>query len=52
MPRLNQLANRLTLTQEEVHILRGIARAMLKSAPTPAADAGVDVTPAASAPRD
>jgi tRNA/rRNA methyltransferase len=47
MPRLNQLANRLTLTQEEVHILRGIARAMLKSAPTPAADAGVDVTPAA-----
>jgi tRNA/rRNA methyltransferase len=27
MPRLNQLANRLRLTQEEVHILRGIARA-------------------------
>lgn len=36
MPRLNQLANRLTLTREEVHILRGIARAMLKSAPSPA----------------
>ena len=27
LPRLNQLANRLQLTQEEVHILRGIARA-------------------------
>ena len=27
MPRLNQLANRLQLTNEEVHILRGIARA-------------------------
>ena len=28
LPRLNQLANRLALTKEEVHILRGIARAM------------------------
>ena len=27
IPRLNQLANRLQLTREEVHILRGIARA-------------------------
>jgi tRNA/rRNA methyltransferase len=27
MPRLNQLANRLQLTRQEVHILRGIARA-------------------------
>jgi tRNA/rRNA methyltransferase len=27
VPRLNQLANRLALTNEEVHILRGIARA-------------------------
>jgi tRNA/rRNA methyltransferase len=27
LPRLNQLANRLQLTAEEVHILRGIARA-------------------------
>jgi len=27
MPRLNQLANRLQLTPDEVHILRGIARA-------------------------
>jgi tRNA/rRNA methyltransferase len=32
MPRLNQLANRLQLTREEVHILRGIARA---AAPQP-----------------
>ncbi len=32
LPRLNQLANRLRLTQEEVHILRGIARA---AAPAP-----------------
>jgi tRNA/rRNA methyltransferase len=28
MPRLNQLANRAALTDEEVHILRGIARAV------------------------
>ncbi len=28
LPRLNQLANRLTLTHQEVHILRGVARAM------------------------
>ena len=28
MPRLNQLLNRAQVTQEEVHILRGIARAM------------------------
>jgi tRNA/rRNA methyltransferase len=31
LPRLNQLANRLELTPEEVHILRGIARAMVKT---------------------
>lgn len=30
MPRLNQLFNRARLTDEEVHILRGIARAMLE----------------------
>ncbi len=29
MPRLNQLLNRAELTQEEVHILRGMARAVL-----------------------
>ncbi len=33
MPRLNQCANRMTLTQEEVHILRGVARAVLKACP-------------------
>lgn len=33
LPRLNQLANRAQLTQEEVHILRGIARAMQKLSP-------------------
>ncbi len=30
LPRLNQLLNRAALTGEEVHILRGIARAVLK----------------------
>jgi tRNA/rRNA methyltransferase len=33
MPRLNQLFNRASLTQEEIHILRGMAKAMLKLAP-------------------
>jgi len=32
MPRLNQLFNRAQLTQEEIHILRGVAKAMLRSA--------------------
>ena len=31
MPRLNQLFNRAQLTQEEVHILRGMARQMAKA---------------------
>jgi len=31
MPRLNQLFNRAQVTQEEIHILRGIARAMAAS---------------------
>jgi tRNA/rRNA methyltransferase len=31
MPRLNGLFNRASLTQEEVHILRGIAKAMLET---------------------
>ena len=30
MPRLNQLFNRAAVTQEEIHILRGIAKMMLK----------------------
>jgi tRNA/rRNA methyltransferase len=31
MPRLNQLFNRAAVTQEEIHILRGIAKMMMKS---------------------
>jgi tRNA/rRNA methyltransferase len=30
MPRLNQLFNRASITQEEIHILRGIAKAVLQ----------------------
>jgi len=30
MPRLNQLFNRAAVTQEEVHIMRGIAKAVLQ----------------------
>ena len=33
MPRLNQLFNRAQLSPEEIHILRGVAKAMLKNAP-------------------
>ncbi len=32
MPRLNHLFNRAAITQEEVHILRGVAKAMLQAA--------------------
>ena len=32
MPRLNQMFNRAQLTQEEIHILRGVAKAMLRTA--------------------
>jgi tRNA/rRNA methyltransferase len=35
VPRLNQLANRMALTPQEVHILRGIARAVGKAGPRP-----------------
>jgi tRNA/rRNA methyltransferase len=35
MPRLNQLFNRAQLTDDEVHILRGVARAMERSAEKP-----------------
>ena len=48
MPRLNQLFNRAAVTQEEIHILRGIAKAVmqqsaqLRAGKTPAAaDGGV-----------
>ena len=30
MPRLNQLFNRASVSQEEIHILRGIAKAVLQ----------------------
>jgi len=32
MPRLNQLFNRAQVTQEEIHILRGIAKSMSQAA--------------------
>jgi tRNA/rRNA methyltransferase len=35
MPRLNQLFNRAALTQEEIHILRGIAKAVLQKSEHP-----------------
>ncbi len=38
MPRLNALFNRAQVTQEEIHILRGIAKAILQQAPAPQAD--------------
>ena len=38
MPRLNQLANRAQLTEEEVHILRGIARAAAARVAGPAGE--------------
>ena len=39
MPRLNQLINRAQLSPEEIHILRGIAKMMIKKAPS------ADITP-------
>ena len=42
MPRLNQLFNRTALAQEEVHILRGIARAMRLTAARAGAQAGAE----------
>jgi tRNA/rRNA methyltransferase len=38
MPRLNALFNRAGLTQEEIHILRGVAKAMLKARGTSVPD--------------
>jgi tRNA/rRNA methyltransferase len=43
MPRLNQLFNRAQLTQEEIHILRGMAKAMAAGRPAAGAAAGPDV---------
>jgi tRNA/rRNA methyltransferase len=39
MPRLNQLFNRAAVTQEEIHILRGMAKMMMKPQPLPASEA-------------
>jgi tRNA/rRNA methyltransferase len=36
MPRLNQLCNRAQVTQEEIQLLRGIAKMMIKPQPLPA----------------
>ena len=41
MPRLNQLFNRADLTEEDIHILRGIAKAMQKQASGTVASTGV-----------
>ncbi|HRK39371.1 MAG TPA: RNA methyltransferase [Burkholderiaceae bacterium] len=41
MPRLNQLFNRADLTEEDIHILRGIAKAMQKQAAGTVASTGV-----------
>ncbi len=48
MPRLNQLFNRAGLAQEEVHILRGIARAMSLAASRAHAPAAVAADKSAS----
>ncbi|MCY7370189.1 MAG: RNA methyltransferase [Polaromonas sp.] len=47
MPRLNQLFNRAVLSPEEIHILRGVAKAMSQSATLQAAapQPGRDTTP-------
>jgi tRNA/rRNA methyltransferase len=49
MPRLNSLFNRAQVTQEEIHILRGIAKAILLRVPAdtdaPVAEAGFAGTP-------
>ena len=50
MPRLNQLFNRAQLSTEEIHILRGVAKAMLKPMrPKDAGMMGKTSTPAESA---
>ncbi len=42
MPRLNDLFNRAALHEEEIHILRGIAKAMLQAKPERSAKQGSD----------
>jgi len=50
MPRLNQLFNRAQLSSEEIHILRGVAKAMSQAASKPGEEmaAVLPLTPAAS----
>ncbi|MFS2035448.1 RNA methyltransferase [Polaromonas sp. CT11-55] len=48
MPRLNQLFNRAQLSPEEIHILRGVAKAMLQNAAIVAQMPPKDSTPARS----
>jgi tRNA/rRNA methyltransferase len=49
MPRLNQLFNRSQLSPEEIHILRGVAKAMLQNAAIAAQKPPKDSIPAGSA---
>jgi tRNA/rRNA methyltransferase len=52
MPRLNSLFNRAQVTQEEIHILRGIAKAILQRSATaseaPVGGAGIAITSGAA----
>lgn len=49
MPRLNQLFNRAQLSEEEIHILRGVAKAMQQTAAKAAAAGAPAVAPAPDA---
>jgi tRNA/rRNA methyltransferase len=49
MPRLNQLFNRAQLSPEEIHILRGVAKAMLQNAAIATQTPPKDSRPAGSA---
>jgi tRNA/rRNA methyltransferase len=50
MPRLNALFNRANVTQEEIHILRGIAKSILHRAPGGAAGAAMPALPSGPKP--
>ena len=50
MPRLQQLLNRAALTREEVHILRGIARAVSTSDASPKPDPSIRKAPESGGP--
>ncbi|MEO5606817.1 MAG: RNA methyltransferase [Polaromonas sp.] len=52
MPRLNQLFNRASLSLEEIHILRGVAKAMLQHAPAKTLPAQALITTPMPAPAD